>query len=107
GYVGRRGEESGGESPRAGALFRICDPNIATTIAMLSSPQPIKHLRRRNGFPGSELLALLVDCQILFKTAPGGDKGPRAAEGDDSLVLWDFHDLLFHPPSTECPPANP
>src|SRR5262249_39442105 len=106
-YLRRRGDATVLESPRAGALFRICDPNIATTIAMLSSPQPIKQLRRRNGFPGNELLALLVDCQILFMTAPGDDKGLRAAEGDDSLVLWDFHDLLFHARSSEGRHANP
>ena len=33
----------------------------------LPTPQPIKQLRRQDGFPGLELLALLVDCQILFK----------------------------------------
>ena len=31
------------------------------------TPQQIKRLRRQDGFPGLELLALLVDCQILFK----------------------------------------
>jgi SagB-type dehydrogenase family enzyme len=29
------------------------------------------------------------------------------AEGDDDLVLWDFHDLLFHTRSTEGRHANP
>ena len=37
-YMRRRGNEMVLESPRAGALFRICDPKIATTIAMLSRP---------------------------------------------------------------------
>ena len=76
-------------------------------IATLSTPQQIKQLRRQDGFPGVELLALLVDCQILFKIDAAGDSGLRPAEGDDNLVLWDFHDLLFHTRSTEGRHANP
>ena len=100
-YMRRRGNEMVLESPRAGALFKICDPKIATAIAVLSTPQQIKQLRRREGFPGVELLALLLDCQILFKVSAAGEGGLRLAEGDPELVLWDFHDLLFHTRSTE------
>jgi SagB-type dehydrogenase family enzyme len=57
-------------------------------------------------FPGAELLALLVDCQILFKITAAGDAGLRTSEGDDTLVLWDFHDLLFHARSTQGRHAN-
>jgi hypothetical protein len=99
-YMRRRGSEMVLESPRAGALFRICNPNIATAIAMLSTPQQIKQLRQQDDFPGVELLALLVDCQILFKVNSARDHGLRPDEGDDNLVLWDFHDLLFHTRST-------
>jgi SagB-type dehydrogenase family enzyme len=106
-YMRRRGKEMVLESPRAGALFKICNPNIATAIATLSTPQSIKRLRRRGGFPGIELLALLVDCQILFKIGTGNNSGLRQAEGDVNLVLWDFHDLLFHARSTEGRHANP
>jgi SagB-type dehydrogenase family enzyme len=106
-YLRRRGNEMVLESPRAGALFKICDPKIATAIAMLSSPQQIKQLRRQDGFPGVELLALLVDCQILFKIDAASQSGLRPAEGDDNLVLWDFHDLLFHTRSTEGRHGNP
>ncbi len=106
-YMRRRGNEMVLESPRAGALFKIFDPKIATAIALLSAPQQIKRLRRQDGFPGVELLALLVDCQILFKIDAAGDTGLRPAEGDDNLVLWDFHDLLFHTRSTEGRQANP
>jgi SagB-type dehydrogenase family enzyme len=95
------------ESPRAGALFKICDPTVATAIAMLSAPQQIKRFRRQVGFPGIELLALLVDCRILFKIDAAGNSGLRPDEGDDNLVLWDFHDLLFHARSTEGRHANP
>ena len=106
-YMRRRGNEMVLESPRAGALFKICDPTIAAAIAKLSAPQQIKRLRRQVDFPGVELLALLVDCRILFKIDAAGNSGLRPDEGDDHLVLWDFHDLLFHARSTEGRHANP
>jgi SagB-type dehydrogenase family enzyme len=104
-YLRRRGSEMVLESPRAGALFRIGDPKIAAALAALSAPQKISRFRRQPDFPGMQLLALLVDCRMLFKVdAVGGNL--RAAEGDDDLVLWDFHDLLFHTHSTEGRQAN-
>jgi SagB-type dehydrogenase family enzyme len=106
-FMRRRGNEMVVESPRAGALFKICDPKIAAAIAMLSTPQQIKALRQQEGFPGVELLALLLDCQILFKVGGGDESGLRLAEGDHSLVLWDFHDLLFHTRSTKGRHGNP
>ena len=106
-YLRRRGNEMVLESPRAGALFRICDPKIAAALALLSTPQKISALRREPGFPGLEFLALLVDCQILFKIETAKGNGLRPSEGDDNLVLWDFHDLLFHTHSTEGRQANP
>jgi SagB-type dehydrogenase family enzyme len=105
-YMRRRANEMVLESPRAGALFKICDSKITVALALLSTPQQIKQFRRQKDFPGLELLALLVDCQILFKIDAAGD-GLRPAEGDDALVLWDFHDLLFHGRSTEGRHANP
>jgi SagB-type dehydrogenase family enzyme len=106
-YMRRRGSEMVLESPRASALFRICDPKIATAIAVLSKPQQIKQLRRQDGSPGVELLALLTGCQVLFKVDAAGDGGLRTTEGDHDLVLWDFHDLLFHTRSTQGRHANP
>lgn len=105
-YLRRRSDEMILESPRAGALFRIGDVGVASTLATLAKPQTIAKLRRQEGFPGVELLGLLLDCQILFKVRSGSD-GLRADEGDDNLVLWDFHDLLFHTRSTEGRQANP
>jgi len=106
-YLRRRGRELVLESPRAGALFRICDPDIAAALAALTTPQPVQQqLRRKHGAAGLELLALLLDCQILFK-AKAADGGLRPSEGDHDLVLWDFHDLLFHSRSTEGRHANP
>ena len=106
-YLRRRGDAMVLELPRAGALFRICDPKIATALALLSTPQQVGRLRRQAGFPGIELLALLVDCQILFKVDAAHDGNLRPAEGDADLVLWDFHDLLFHARSTPGRHANP
>jgi SagB-type dehydrogenase family enzyme len=106
-YLRRRANDLVLESPRAGALFRICDPQIAAALAMLSAPQPIKRLHRRQGFPGRELLALLLDCQMLFKIGAAGGSGLRPDEGGGDLVLWDFHDLVFHARSTQGRHANP
>jgi SagB-type dehydrogenase family enzyme len=106
-YLRRRGNAMVLESPRAGALFTICNPDIATALAYLSKPQKISKLRRQPGFPGIEFLALLVDCEILFRIEAGKGDGLRPFEGDDNLVLWDFHDLLFHTHSTEGRQANP
>jgi SagB-type dehydrogenase family enzyme len=103
----RRRNEMVLESPRAGALFRICDSSVAAVLATLSTPQRIGSLRRLGGFPGNELLALLLDCNILFRIDDADDDGLRATEGDASLALWDFHDLLFHAHSTEGRHANP
>jgi SagB-type dehydrogenase family enzyme len=105
-YMRRRASDLVLESPRAGALFKICNPKIAALLASLSVPQKVKALCQQEDFPSLELLALLLDCGILFK-ANDGDDGLRLAEGDQSLVLWDFHDLLFHTRSTEGRHANP
>ena len=106
-YLRRRGNDMVLESPRSGALFRICDPKVAAALATLSAPQALKRFRRQDGFPGVELLALLVECRILLTLDATSDSGLRPDEGDDSLVLWDFHDLLFHARSTEGRHANP
>jgi SagB-type dehydrogenase family enzyme len=105
-YLRRRADELVLESPRSGALFKIRDAKIGALLAGLATPQKVKVLRQQAGFPGVELLALLLDAQILFKVT-AADKGLRPTEGDDDLVLWDFHDLLFHARSTEGRHANP
>ncbi len=105
-YIRRRGNETVLESPRAGALFKICNPKIAAALVMLSTPHQILQLRRQDGFPGVEFLALLVDCQIALKIDVTGGSRLRPAE-DHNLVLWDFHDLLFHTRSTEGRHTNP
>jgi SagB-type dehydrogenase family enzyme len=106
-YMRSRGNAMVLESPRAGALFRIGDPKLASFIAAMAAPQQIKQLRRQESFPGAELLALLVDCHILFRIEHVGETNLRLAEGDQYLALWDFHDLLFHARSTEGRHANP
>ena len=106
-YMRRRGSQIVLESPRAGALFRIRDPKLAATLALLATPQPIKTLGRRDAFPGGELLGLLVDSRILFKVNTVADTELRLAEGDRNLALWDFHDLVFHARSTAGRHTNP
>ncbi|ACA18332.1 conserved hypothetical protein [Methylobacterium sp. 4-46] len=106
-YLRRRASDMVLESPRSAALFRIGDPAVAALLAGLSEPQPVARLRRQDGLPGAELLALLLDSQILLRIEADGDAGLRATEGDEHLVLWDFHDLLFHARSTEGRHANP
>jgi SagB-type dehydrogenase family enzyme len=105
-YLRRRGSDMVLESPRSSALFRICDPGIAGLLATLSSPQKISALRRQSGFPGLELIGLLLDCDILLRIGTA-DEGLRPAEGDEKLVVWDFHDLLFHTRSTEGRQSSP
>lgn len=105
-YLRRRGVDMVLESPRAAALFRICSPEIAAAVAALASPRQVKELRRDAHFPGLALLGLLLDCHMLLKTDAADGAALRRAEGDDQLVLWDFHDLLFHARSTEGRHAN-
>ncbi len=105
-YLRRRGNDLILESPRSGALFKICDPKVAAALVVLARPQKVGPFLRENSFPGKALLALLLDCEILFKVdARSG--GLRPDEGDNDLVLWDFHDLLFHTRTTEGRQANP
>jgi SagB-type dehydrogenase family enzyme len=105
-YLRRRGNEMVLESPRAGALFRISDPAIAATLAALSRPQKISKLRHAASF-SLDLLELLLDSQILLKLDAKSGDGLRVNEGDRNLVLWDFHDLVFHTRSTEGRQSNP
>ncbi len=105
-YLRRRGNDMVLESPNAGALFRICDPHVGNIVAALARPQKVSWLRRQ-AFDGLELLPLLLDCQILFKLDAKNGDGLRVNEGDANLVLWDFHDLLFHTRGTEGRHANP
>jgi SagB-type dehydrogenase family enzyme len=99
-YMRRRDHQLVLESPRAGALFRIADPTVVASLALLSTPQQVKLLRRLDHFKSAELLGLLLESEILFKADPKGGHDLRHAEGDADLTLWDFHDLLFHTRST-------
>ena len=105
-YLRRRGSDLVLESPRSTALFRIADPQIAAALAALTTPQKIGKLRQEQDFVGLALLGLLVECGILFKV-DAKSEGLRPNEGDENLVVWDFHDLLFHTHSTEGRQANP
>jgi len=103
----RRGNEMVLESPRAAALFRIGDPAVAATLAVLSRPQKISRLRRHAAAFSLDLLELLLHSQFLLKLDAKSGDGLRVNEGDGNLVLWDFHDLVFHTRSTEGRQSNP
>jgi SagB-type dehydrogenase family enzyme len=104
-YLRRRGSELVLESPRSPALFRFTDPKTAAAVLALSTPRTLRALQREKDFVGVELLALLVESEILFRVGANSE-GLRAHEGDENLVVWDFHDLLFHSRSTEGRQAN-
>ena len=106
-YLRRRGNEMVLESPRAGALFRIGDPATVAILAALSRPHKISSLRRHAACFNLDLLELLLDSQILLKLDAKSGDGPRVNEGDGNLVLWDFHDLVFHTRGSEGRQANP
>jgi SagB-type dehydrogenase family enzyme len=106
-YLRRRGNEMVLESPRAGALFRICDPAIAATLATLSQPQQIGKLRKQMASLNLDLLGLLLDSEMLIRLDAKDRDGRAANERDRNLALWDFHDLVFHARSTEGRHANP
>ena len=71
------------------------------------------HRNRSNGsvgrtvFRGSSCSPCWSIARSCSRSTPARDSGLRPAEGDDNLVLWDFHDLLFHARSTEGRHANP
>jgi SagB-type dehydrogenase family enzyme len=104
-YLRRRGSDLVLESPRSPALFRIADSGIAAALAALTTPRKISELRQAKDFAGLALLGLLVECEILFKVGAKSE-GLRHDEGGQNLVVWDFHDLLFHIHSTEGRQAN-
>jgi len=106
-YLRRREDEFVLESPRARALVRLLDPSLANIFALLSAPQKIEALRAQDGFPGPEILSLLVSAGFLFKVSEETGSTGRYAEGDEDFALWDFHDLLFHSRSTEGLHSNP
>ena len=76
---------------------RICDPKIAAALASLSTPQKISTLRRERGFPGLELLALLVDSCFSRSKLPKAMacEHPRAKVGN--LVLSSSRSSVPHP----------
>jgi SagB-type dehydrogenase family enzyme len=106
-YLHRRGNGMVLESPRANALFRIGDPAIVAMLAALSQPQKVSRLRRDTAAFQLELLELLLDSQFLLKLDAKSSGGLRENEGDGNLMLWDFHDLVFHTRSTEGRQTNP
>ena len=75
---------------------------------MLSMPQANEAAPAARRFPGPRASRLARRLPDRFSRPILAAKAAlRAAEGDDNLALWDFHDLLFHARSTEGRHANP
>lgn len=106
-YMRRRGADIVLESPRSPALFRLRDAAVGTMLASLAEPRTVRQLCDLLGASGLELLGMMVDCRLLFVLDRNDGGGLRFVEGDRELVLWDFHDLLFHARSTTGRHANP
>ena len=106
-YLRRRGNDLVLESPRAAALLRICDPNIAGVLAKLSTPQTVGQLRRLKDFPGVCFSACCSIADLHSRWMPKATRISDRPRAMSDLVLWDFHDLLFHSRSTEGRHANP
>ena len=95
------------ELPRAGALLRDLQSKDRHRLARSVTPTtdqaapPAGRLSRsRASRPAARLSDPFQDRALATASL-------RPAEGDDNLVLWDFHDLLFHTRSTEGRHANP
>ena len=100
---------------RDGAGIAACrravqDPQsrgLRAVLASLLRPNGSGRCGGRTVFPGIELLALLARLPDPFQARFRQRSRDATREGDDNLVLWDFHDLLFHARSTEGRHANP
>ena len=77
-YLRRRGDAIVLESPRAGALFRICDPQLAGAIATLSTPQQIRRLRAQKDFPGSSCSRCCWTAASCSRSMPASAACDRA-----------------------------
>jgi len=96
----RKGEDEVVIEPQVPGYWPRMSPLGDADVLVLSR---FAYLRRR----ANEMVLESPRAGALFKIEAGGDDGLRPAEGDDNLVLWDFHDLVFHARSTEGRHANP
>ena len=105
-YMRRRGSELVLESPHAGALFKICVRRLPPLWPCCRCRDRSRSCAGRMTFlaPSFSLCSSIVGS---FSRPMPGSNGLRIEEGDRNLVLWDFHDLLFHTRSTEGRHANP
>jgi hypothetical protein len=88
-------------------VVQICGSRNRGRLGPLSTPQQINGCGGRTAFRGSSFSPCWWIAKSFSRSSAAGGDGLRAGEGDDNLVLWDFHDLLFHTRSTEGRQANP
>ncbi len=100
-YLRRRDDALVLESPLSGALFVVCRPELAVTLASLSRSHEVKELCRTVDNAEMNFLALLCESRVLVLNAKSRGLNLQMSEDDGDLLLWDFHDLLFHTRSTE------
>ena len=107
-YLRRRGNDDGaGVAARRRVVQDLRSEGCAPPSPCCPRRNRSSGSAGRTVFPGSSCSPCWSNAEILFKLDAASDSGLRPDEGDDNLVLWDFHDLLFHARSTEGRHANP
>ena len=96
-YMRRRGTDTVLESPRAGALFRLCDPDIAATIAGLSEPKTMRQLRRKRGFPASSCWPCWLIARYCLWSTPITTRGRDLPKETAALFCGTFMTCCFTP----------
>ncbi|WOJ93373.1 SagB family peptide dehydrogenase [Congregibacter variabilis] len=97
GYIRREGSAMIVECPLGHARITLLDPLLCALPALLAKPQSIDEiaLLLPSFYSESvrEAVVLLMNAGAVFRT----DVSDRVFEDQDqSLRLWEFHDLLFH-----------
>jgi len=82
------------ESPLSRSRLTVHEPGLASLVALLVHPRSLADVVEHGPFPddvAEHALRLLLSSGVAV-LCPSGS----AAETDPPLVMWDFHDLLFH-----------
>lgn len=96
------------ESPLSHAEIILADWKGAALIAELAKPQTCKELA--NKIPGISEETIQLFFSLLLSTEMLGalkENGKLQEEENETLVSWEFHDLLFHSRSRKGRHRNP
>ena len=94
------------ESPRAGGVVQDLRPKNRGRACRTRDAADARQAAAAGWFSGAGADWTVAGLRDLFRVGRR-QRRSAAVEGDDNLVLWDFHDLLFHTHSTEGRQANP